>query len=116
MNVGTGRIRIDKYAAQVQRAEGGYTAVSSKSRAMAEDISDAELQSLVKDDIAEAISKYHGERYVRRPGLDVTGDAIRIDEIVVNYDKALVPENVRKAMAKFTGSHGGVDVKIGFFE
>ena len=98
-----------------QRAKGGYSAVSHKSRVIAEDISPTDLARVVKNDIAEAIGKYHGTQYVRRRGLEVTGGTIQIDEIVLNYDTRGVPPKIRNVLSdSFTGSHQGVDVKIGF--
>jgi hypothetical protein len=99
----------------VQRAKGGYSAISNKSRVIAESTTWDELWRIVRNDIREGLEKYYGPRYVRRPGLDVTGERIRIDELVLNYDLNQVPERFRKRMRKMAEAYENVDVKIGFF-
>ena len=93
----------------------GYTAVSTKSRDF-RTISPADIPKIVMDDLREALVNYYGLRYVRRIGLDVTGSLIRIDEVVLNYERLLVPEKFRDGIQAIAESYSGVDVKIGFFD
>jgi hypothetical protein len=100
------------------RAKGdGFTAVSKKSRAFPAKMT-PEVQKVVMGDIREALEKYHGSKYVRRRGVELTepGKPIRIDEIVLDYDLRLVPEDIRPDIRKIAEAYEGVDVKIGFFE
>ena len=92
----------------------GYTAVSSKSRDF-RGMSTEQVQKTVATDIDEALGKYFGSRYVRRPGLDVTGQQIQIDEVVLNYDPRLVPESMRANIRAYAKTYGGAGVQIGFF-
>jgi hypothetical protein len=100
----------------VPRAKGGYSAVTSKSRGFPETMSPDAVRKVVMADIREGLDKYYGTRYVRRRGLDVTGEQIKIDELVLNYDPRLVPESIRDQMKQIASAYEGVDVKIGFFE
>jgi predicted secreted Zn-dependent protease len=100
----------------VPRAKGGYSAVTSKSRALSETMTPEEVRKVVTADIREGLEKYYGDRYVRRRGLDQTGEKIRIDELVLNYDPTTVPEGIRSQMKEIGAAYQGVDVKIGFFD
>ena len=99
-----------------KRAMGdGFSAVSQKRRDFAP-MTKEDLRKTVMDDIREGLDKYYGDRYVRRPGLDETGQKIRIDELVLNYDLRTVPEPMRPQIREIAAAYEGVDVKIGFFE
>jgi hypothetical protein len=67
---------------------------------IARDTSEQELWRIVKADIREGVEKYYGMRQVPRPGLDLTGQQIRIDELVLNYDMSQVAARVRERIRK----------------
>jgi hypothetical protein len=92
----------------------GYTAVSNKSRDF-RGMSRSQIKKTVMADVDEALKKYHGTRYVRRPGLDVTGQPIEIDEVILNYDPRLIPEDVQPDIFAYAKEHGGGGVEVGFF-
>ena len=104
------------------RARGdGFTAVSKKSRVFPAELTDAtqkSIESVVMADIREGLEKYYGNKFVRRRSVDLAepGKPIRIDELVLDYDAVLVPENIRPAIRRVAEAYQGVDVKIGFFE
>jgi hypothetical protein len=93
----------------------GFSAVSQKRRGFAA-MSEGEVQKTVIADIREGLEKYYGNKYVRRRGLDETGELIRIDELILNYDIRAVPESMRPQIQKIAEAYEGVDVKIGFFQ
>jgi hypothetical protein len=99
----------------VPRSKGGYSAVTSKSRVFAEGISQAELERVVMGDLREGLEKYYGNRYVRRRGLDLTGEPIRIDELILNYTPP-VPGAIRARITTIGAAYEGVDVKIGLLD
>jgi hypothetical protein len=94
----------------------GFTAVTSKSRVFRENMSTEEVRKVVMGDVAEGLEKYYGTRYVRRPGLELTGKQIKIGEVVLNYDPRLVPASLRDEIQAIARAYEGVNVKIGFFE
>jgi hypothetical protein len=93
----------------------GFSAVSQKRRGFAA-MTEGEVRKTVMADIREGVEKYYGNKYVRRRGLDETGELIRIDELVLNYDIRAVPESMRPQIQKIAEAYEGVDVKIGFFQ
>ena len=110
-----------------RRYDEGYTAISTKSRQFTEIRSPEELVKLVSRDLYEALYKYYGIRYVRRQGLDVTGEKIKIDEVILNYDPnlSLFPKDEAKAKAlkefikdivETFEEELKVDVQVGFFD
>ena len=98
------------------RSKGGYTAVSTKSRVFSGKENLEELRQVVMPDIRESLEKYYGMRYVRRKGIDIKGEKIQIDEIVLNYDPNNVPKELRPKMKDIAEAYSDVDVKIGFFD
>lgn len=95
------------------RGKRGYTAVSNKSRDF-RNMSAAEVKRTVIADMDEAFKKYHGTSYVRRPGLDVTGKKIDIAEVILNYDPALIPEELRAHI--YAKQYRGGSVEVAFFD
>lgn len=99
-----------------KRAQGdGYTAVTQKRRDFTGMSRDQALDT-ARLDLREGLEKYYGDRYVRRRGLDQTGQKVRFDELVLNYDPRTVPEGLRNDLREFAEAYEGVDVKIGFFD
>jgi len=97
------------------KGERGYTSVSSKSRDF-RNMSSAEIKKTVTADVDEALGNYYGLRFVRRRGLDVTGQLIEIDEVILNYDARLIPSaDVQAEIFAYGKEHGGGGVDIGFF-
>ena len=79
-------------------------------------LSQSEVKKLVQGDIEEQLAKYYGFGYVRRSGLDLTGQKIDIDEVILNYDRRLVPEEMQPDIFAYGKEHGGSRVDITFFE
>jgi len=98
----------------VWKGQKGYTAVSNKSRNFF-GLTPDEIKRMVQLDVDEALGKYYGERYVRRPGLDVTGQRINFDEVILNYDAALVPKNIWADIFAYAREYGGAGIDIGWF-
>jgi hypothetical protein len=99
-----------------KRAKGdGYTGVTQKRRDFT-NMSREDALNTAKRDLREGLEKYYGNRYVRRAGLDETGQSIRFDELVLNYDSRIVSEGPRGDLQKLANAYEGVDVKIGFFD
>jgi hypothetical protein len=95
----------------VWRGEKGYTAVSSKERDFSR-MTRAEVKKTVEADVDEMLGKYYGKRYVRRPGLEVTGQLIDIDEVVLHYTTAGLPEELRAEIIAIAQKHGGAGIKV----
>jgi hypothetical protein len=98
----------------VWKGQKGYTAVSNKSRNFF-GLGPEDIKRVVNADVDEALGKYYGERYVRRPGLDVTGQRITIDEVILNYDNALVPGDAWADIFAYAKERGGAGIDIGQF-
>jgi len=99
----------------VWKSEKGFSAVSQKARDF-RGLSQSEVKKLVQGDIEEQLAKYYGFGYVRRSGLDLTGQKIDIDEVILNYDRRLVPEEMQPDIFAYGKEHGGSRVDITFFE
>jgi hypothetical protein len=93
----------------------GFSAVSQKACDF-RGLSRAEARKLVEADIEEQLGKYYGGGYVRRSGLDLTGQKIEIDEVILNYDSQLIPEDLKHEIYAWGKEHGGGGVDITFFE
>jgi hypothetical protein len=111
-NPGPGEVVYPDFVWQGRK---GFSAVSQKSRDF-RGLSRAEVKKLVQGDIEEQLAKYHGSGYVRRSGLDLTGQKIQIDEVILNYDRRLVPEEMQADIFAYGKEHGGGGVDITFFQ
>lgn len=110
-----------------RRSDKGYSAVSTKSRQFSEVRSPKKLIEIVSKDVCEALDKYYGFRYVRRRGLGVTGETIKIDEVILNYDPnpRLFPkdedetkdlkESIKEIVETFEEEFK-VNIQVGFFD
>jgi hypothetical protein len=110
-NPGRGEVVYPDFVWKGQR---GYTAVSSKERSLG-GMSRAELERTVHPDLDEALDKYAGSSYVRRRGLEVTGQRIEIDEVLLNYPQS-TPSSVREVIIDLAKNYRGGKVKISFFK
>jgi len=99
----------------VWRGGKGFSAVSQKARDF-RGLSRSEAKNIVEADIEEQLGKYYGTGYVRRSGLDLTGQKIEIDEVILNYDRRLVPEDLMPDIFSWGKEHGGGGVNITFFQ
>lgn len=99
----------------VWRSENGFTAISNKSRDFRK-MSDAAIKKTVLGDVDEALGKYCGRRWVRREGIELSGQEINIDEVILNYDPALIPESIRADIFSYARDHGGAGIDVSFFQ
>jgi hypothetical protein len=111
-NPGPGEVVYPDFVWQGRK---GFSAVSQKARDF-RGLTRAEARKLVEADIEEQLGKYYGIGYVRRSGLDLTGEKIEIDEVILNYDRRLVPEDLMPDIFAWGKEHGGGGVDITFFQ
>lgn len=78
-----------------QNADGSYSVASSKSRDFTRFTSE-QLIRQIEADVDEAMQKYSGKLYVRRRGLRKEMPLIEVTEIVLNYDKRLIPARYQR--------------------
>ena len=93
----------------------GYTAMSSKNRDFSR-MTRAEVKKTVQDDVDEMLGKYYGQRYVRRPGLELTGKQIDINEVVLNYTSVELSDELKADILAIAKEHGGAGIDVSFFE
>jgi hypothetical protein len=93
----------------------GYTAMSSKNRDFSR-MTGAEVDKWVRADVDEMLGKYYGQRYVRRRGLEVTGQQIDIDQVVLNYTTAGLSDEFKADVSAIARDYGGAGIDVSFFE
>ncbi|WP_018353268.1 DUF4157 domain-containing protein [Longispora albida] len=116
-NPGVGQVHyLDHF---LPRTNVRATGVSGKNYDFTGKTTRAQLEPVVQRDIDEAMLKYHGKVYFRRPGYELSGQPIIVDEIVINYSSLGLTAAQKQelvAIGKDYAAFKGADVKIGFFD
>jgi len=99
----------------VWQGEKGFSAMSSKNRDFSR-MTRAEIKKTVQTDVDEMLGKYYGQRYVRRLGLELTGEQINIDEVFLNYTTVGLSDELQADISAIAREYGGAGIDVSFFE
>lgn len=101
-----------------KRNSGNYTGVSTKQHDFV-NMSRADVDKVVIKDTNEVLNKYHGDKWVRTPGTEVSGKQITINEVYLNFDPRGIPDELQAhvfAVATEAAEARGVHLEVTFFE